>query len=395
MKKNKKKGVVYVVVAMDTEGPIVNKKKPEIISKWSDIKKLISKITNKKFRIKFQDSSGGGLIFSWFILTLTGFKTNPYNRPMEYHKNFDFYLNNFKKNFNKNNDGIYWHYHQPSKSGLGNAWSRDWFASNEYINILNKLITERNFFPCCFRAGGRIEDDNLSHWLEEFCPFDFSNCSGNINWNRIESDGKRLIDVADWSKASRKWKGYNPSYKNYQNQGSMRRYIFRSVDLKSPVYKLSEKDIIEAFELADKGHNSLLSVFEHDRRFNLIENLEEFLLRLNNVSKKFKKIKFIYSNAKNAALKTIGLKEIKAPKFKFIKANDNRLMIESDSDIFGSRPYVCLKKKKIITELPVNKIGMNMWLTPKFKKKEKIEVFVVANNSSGNNKVQKYLYNSK
>ena len=103
-------------------------------------------ITNKKFRIKFQDSSGGGLIFSWFILTLTGFKTNPYNRPMEYHKNFDFYLNNFKKNFNKNNDGIYWHYHQPSKSGLGNAWSRDWFASNEYINILNKLITERNFF---------------------------------------------------------------------------------------------------------------------------------------------------------------------------------------------------------------------------------------------------------
>ena len=43
MKKNKKKGVVYVVVAMDTEGPIVNKKKPEIISKWSDIKKLISK----------------------------------------------------------------------------------------------------------------------------------------------------------------------------------------------------------------------------------------------------------------------------------------------------------------------------------------------------------------
>ena len=26
MKRNKKKGVVYVVVAMDTEGPIINKK---------------------------------------------------------------------------------------------------------------------------------------------------------------------------------------------------------------------------------------------------------------------------------------------------------------------------------------------------------------------------------
>ena len=140
---------------------------------------------------------------------------------------------------------------------------------------------------------------------------------------------------------------------------------------------------------------SLLSVFEHDRRFSLIENLEEFLFKLNNVSKKYKGIKFIYSNAQNAALKTIGLKEKKAPKFKFIKANDNRLMIKSDSDIFGSRPYVCLKKKSNITELPVNKIGVNMWLTPKFKKKDKIEIFAVANNSSGHNKVQKYIYNSK
>jgi hypothetical protein len=395
MKKNKKKGNVYVVVAMDTEGPIVNKKKPEIISTWSDTKKLILNITDKKFRKKFPDSQNTGLIFSWFILTLTGFKTNPYKRPMKYHENFDFYLKNFSKNFKENKDGIYWHYHQPSKSGIGNEWSNDWFASNEYMNILNKLITERNFFPCCFRAGGRIEDNNLSHWLEEFFPFDFSNCSGNINWNRIESDGKRLKDVADWSRASRKWQGYNPSHENYQKKGTMRRFIFRSVDLKSPVYKLKENDIIEAFELAEKGQDSLLSVFEHDRRFNLIENLEEFLFKLSNISKKYKRIKFLYSNAQNAALKTNGLKEKIAPKFKFIKTKDDRLMIKSDSDIFGSRPYVCLKKKNNITELPVNKIGVNMWLTQKFKKKDTMEIFVVANNFSGNNKVQKYIFYSK
>ena len=55
---------------MDTEGPIVNKKKPEIISKWSDTKKLILKITNKKFRSKFLDSKKGNLIFSWFIINI-------------------------------------------------------------------------------------------------------------------------------------------------------------------------------------------------------------------------------------------------------------------------------------------------------------------------------------
>ena len=227
--------------------------------------------------------------------------------------------------------------------------------------------------------------------MEEFIPFDFSNCSGKINWNRIESDGKKLIDVADWSKASTKWRGYNPDINNYQKSGSMKRFIFRSVDLKSPVYTLSEDDIIEAFELADKGQDSLLSVFEHDRRFNLIDNLEEFLLKLNNVSKKFKKIKFLYSNAQNAALKTIGLKNKKAPTFKFIKTNDGRLMIKCDSDIFGSRPYVCMRKENKISELPVNKIGVNVWLTPKFEKKCKKEIFVVANNFSGNNRVQKYI----
>jgi len=379
------------VLALDTEGPIVNKKKPEIINNWCKTKKLIKNITSNKFRTILKDSDNNGLIYSWFILTLTGFKTNPFKRPMKYHQNFDFYIKNFGKNFKKNNDGIYWHYHQPSKSGIGNEWSRDWLSSNEYINILNKLIVERNFFPSCFRAGGRIEDNNLSHWLEEFLPFDFSNCSGDINWNRIESDGKKLIEVADWSNASRKWCGYNPCFKDYQSNGSMKRYIFRSVDLKSPVYEISEKDILEAFELARNGQNSLLSVFEHDRRFSLIENIQEFLEKLNKISKKYKDIKFFFSNARNAALKTLGIKNTKEPKFDFSKVKNDRIMIKSDSDIFGSRPYVCLKKNNQIYEMPVSKIGINTWLTPPLKKLTKTEIFVVANNISGNNKVQKII----
>jgi hypothetical protein len=392
MKKNIKKGNVYIVLSMDTEGPIVDKTKPEVISNWSQIVKLIKIITDKKFRTTLKDNKNNGLIYSWFILTLTGFKTNPFKRPMKYHQNFDFYIKNFGRNFKKNNDGIYWHYHQPSKSGIGNEWSKDWLSSNEYINILNKLIVERNFFPCCFRAGGRIEDNNLSNWLEEFIPFDFSKCSGEINWNRVESDGKKLIEVADWSKASKKWSGYYPDFNNYQSEGLMKRCIFRSVDLKSPVYEITEGDISEAFELANTGQNSLLSVFEHDKRFSLIENIQEFLKKLKKVSNKYKKIKFYYCNAQDAALKVMNIKNVKEPKFYFFKVKDKRLIIKSDSNIFGSRPYVCWKKNNKIFEMPVNKIGINAWLTPPLKKNEKTQIFVVANNASGNNSVHKITF---
>ncbi len=389
MKKNKKFGNVFVVIAMDTEGPIVNKNKKDIIDNWKDTKKLIKKITSSKFRNSFKDSSNKGIIFSWFILTLTGFKTNPFKRPMKYHQTYDFYLKNFKKNFLSQNDGIYWHYHQPAKSGIGNEWSNDWFSSNEYLNILNRLIVERNFFPNCFRAGGRIEDNNLSHWLEEFIPFDYSNCSGDINWNRIESDGKKLKDIADWSSASTEWKGYNPDYKNYQKKGNMKRYIFRSVDCNSPVYKIKEKDISNAFNLADQGENAVLSIFEHDRRFSLIQNIDDFIHKLKKISKNFKHIKFYFDNAQNAANKSLNNQIKKAPDFVVEPCEDRRILISSKDEIFGTRPYVCARIQNRIFEVPINKVGYNNWLTSNFDEKSFFDLFVVANNRSGYNKVKK------
>ena len=37
-----------------------------------------------------------------------------------------------------------------------------------------------------------------------------------------ESDGKLLIDLVDWSKASTAWSGYNPSKNNYQKKGILK-----------------------------------------------------------------------------------------------------------------------------------------------------------------------------
>ncbi len=394
MKKNKR-GEVSVVISIDTEGPIKNKKKPEIIDKWSKTKKLVNLMTNYKFRKQFKDSSKNGIIYSWFILTLTGFKTNPFKRPMKYNQTYNFYINNFLKNFVKYNDEIYWHYHQPSSSGIGNEWSRDWNASQEYVNILNRLVADKKFFPSCFRAGGRIEDNDLSNWLENFIPFDYSNCSGKINWNRIESDGKKLREVADWSKAPTSWVGYNPDKNNYQKVGNQKRYIFRCMDLKSPVYQIKDADIVEAFETALSGENAILSVFEHDRRFNTIENISDFCQRLNKIAKKYKKIKWFYRSAKNAALKQKNIKIEKAPQFQIKILRENRILVSTKNSIFGQYPYACIRQGKKYFEINLMISGLNKWISAPIFLKGKFDVFVVANNNSGNSHVQQKKLNIK
>lgn len=388
-----KTGKVYVVICIDAEGPISDKKKPEIINNWSTTKELIKKITKKKYRNLFLDSAGKGLIYSWFILTLTGFKKNPFKRPLKYHQTFDFYTKNFNKNFKKFGDEIYWHYHQPSKSKIANVWCKDWSVSQEYFNILNRLVCDKKFFPSCFRAGGRIEDDDLSNWIEEFIPFDYSNCSGDINWQRIESDGKKLIEVCDWSKSPTAWKGYHPSKENYQSHGDQKRYVFRTLDLKSPVYSIKDNDIKEAFQLAESGSDAVLSIFEHDRRFNVVDNISFFCNKVLKIKKLFPKVDWFYSNAKDAAVKSTKQNINNAPKFFIKKTDEARITISTNDNIFGSRPYVCLKdKNNDYFEVPLNIIGLNKWVTPSLKIFKNFILSVVANNISGNSKVyQKHI----
>ena len=393
--KKLKKGKVYIVCAMDTEGPIINKKKPDILNSWNKIRKLVNTLTSKNFREKNLDSSGKGIVYSWFILTLTGFKTNPFQRPMDYHKVYDFYLKNFSKNFAKNKDDIYWHYHQPAPSRIGNEWSKDWTSSQEYFNILSRLLIERSYFPSCFRAGGRIEDNDLSHWLEQWIPFDYSCCSGDINWNRKESDGQKLKDVCDWSLSSKSWGGYNPSNENYQIKGKQNRYIFRCPDLNSPVHKLSNKEIRQAFEKARKGQNALLSFFDHDRRYNVIDNISDVCERIKKISKEFKDIKWYYKNAKDAANLQLNLKKINKPKF-FLKVMDkNRLLIKVDKKIFGRTPFLCQKiGNKEVNELSLNILGKQKWISPPLNNFNKKKIFAIAaNNINGETSILHFKIN--
>ena len=54
------------------------------------------------------------------------------------------------------------------------------------------------------------------------------------------------------------------------------------------MHKLSNKEIRQAFEKARKGQNALLSFFDHDRRYNVIDNVFDVCKRIKKISKNLK-----------------------------------------------------------------------------------------------------------
>ena len=133
-------------------------------------------------------------------MDFTGFRTNPKKRVARYHDTWDRI-----RTLPVEPDGLYWHYHVPPESGIGDEWSETWLSSNECNVILARRLLERGAFPAAFRAGGTIEDEAASHWLEHAIPIDFS--------NRVSERSHPGADLYhfNWSGAPAVWGSYHPS----------------------------------------------------------------------------------------------------------------------------------------------------------------------------------------
>lgn len=357
--------MLYVVTALDAEGPIDDPRKLEILSTWKRVDNLVKRLFSTEFRTAVIDSADKGPVLSWFILTMTGFKNNPFNRPMGYHQVYDHYLEQFGDMMVRNGDGCYWHYHHPARSGIANEWTSDWLHTNEYDNILARLLIEREFFPSCFRAGGRIETNDTSWWLEDIIPFDYSCCSGEVNWDNIESDGKPLRAVCDWSSAPSDWSFYHPAAEDYQRPGSFKRFVFRCPDLASSVHTLSDREIHKAFKRSRAGQTTALAFFEHDRRDSVFDKILDVYGRIDSISRHYPEVRWRFANAHNAAVAAAGLKSTPPPSFELKETLDNRIRIKAHTPLFGSMPFVAAGCKSGATCRRIGLVvaGRRCWLT--------------------------------
>ena len=253
---------VLVVHCVDTEGPLGGDARrlpdgsPEFFDDWDDILGSLRELTAPAFRAAAGDSFGGPYRFNWFVMDFTGFRTNPKCRIAEYHDTWDRI-----SSLPVSEDGLYWHYHVPPASGAGDEWSDSWLTSNECNTILARRLLERGSFPAAFRAGGTIEDEPASRWLEQAIPIDFS--------NRVSERSAPGADLYhfNWNGAPQIWGSYHPALGNLMREGTLRRFVYRSLDLRSRYNELTQEHVDGCFaEVAETGRPRVLSYFSHDNR---------------------------------------------------------------------------------------------------------------------------------
>ena len=335
------KPVVLIVHCIDTEGPIGGnvRRNPdgsqEFMDNWQDIKNSLHDITNDHFRDENKDSFDRPYMFNWFIMDFTGFRTNPKKRIEKYNDTYD----NIKS-INTKIDSFHWHYHHPPESGIGDQWSDNWNSSDEYVNILGNRLIHKHDFPEAYRAGGTIEDNECSLWLEDNFLFDYSNRSS------YRSEKTDNIFDFNWTEAPRHWGYYHPSGENLFSPGNMRRYIARSVDLKSRLRELQQWEVDEAFGYAKQFNKPvILSFFSHDHRDMREET--RYAIELIQKSNKNYDVDFMWCDAKEA----IKISEnLQTRKVNINISKEEKCMITFSQEIYQKHPFIYTmdKNNKII-----------------------------------------------
>lgn len=311
---------------------VFNKQSLNNNSSWKKMNHQNNIIFKKSFRNKYKDSFNNGWLVNWHCVDHVGYKNNPQNRQIGYHKIFDYYSDKIKKYHSK--DKIHFHFHPVSFSNSANKCGNHYFSNSSNIyQILCRRIIERNWFPSVNRPGFHIERPD-SHWfLEQFIPFDYANQS----YKYFTPNGYRL---ENWEGAPKTWTPYHPDYKDYRKVGNCKRWIARCLNLGARSAVLDQEEVNKAFVEIKKGKKSILAFSNHDYR-NMIPDIDNTHKMLVKASKKYK-IKFKYFDARNAFRKNMKIKKKGKLKFK-IKVKFNCVELTASHETFGSQPFLSIQ----------------------------------------------------
>ena len=352
---------------------VFNKHSLGYLTDWSQIDAMLNDVLSEGFRANHSDSAGNPYRFNWFIYDHhDAFTTNPRFHEEGTSKIFDHYIQGPLRD--NTLDGIYFHYHHVAPSGCALESGTCWTENSTYEKIIAHRIIERGWYFSCFRAGLHIERNDMSHWLEQFIPFDFSARYHNQDDYTPGGD-------FDWRGCPSVWGGWNPSWYDYRRQGDMKRYLFRSTDLWTYLSLLNENEVAEAFEQANQFGNAVLQYYNHDFR-NMKFEIEEGYQVLQTVAQKYPSVEWRFVTAQEAAQKNLKLKN--SPIKLSYDLTGNLLTVSSDTPIFGMQPFLAIKEAGKYFRDNFTDEGNNRWCY-QFRNLDKVEAFgVAANNISGN-----------
>lgn len=303
------------------------------LSTWAKVEEMILKSTDYSYRQKYASPDGSLYTYSWFIIDVVGYKNNPRRKAIGHHVIWDQYQRILKGR--QYNDVFGWHFHTVPKTHEALDYNTCWTNNDFHEEVLARKIIERNFFPALFRSGGVIERNDLSSWLERFIPIDYSN--QNNNYSNFKPGSQ-----SDWRGAPKSWVPYSPCFYDYRKEGSMRRKIFRCLDVKTPGCELDTPEIERAFEEAVQKGASVLSYTNHDRR-DIKPDGEHMFHLISEVAKRFPNVEWKYSNALEAARCSLGTspKDLQLN----ITQDEGLIKINSNYSLLSGDLFLAIKEK--------------------------------------------------
>jgi len=385
---------LFVVPVLNTMGPVTDSRHIDLLNSWEAIDRATSKYFSQQFRNSLIDSHGKGVVISWFPVSWSGFDFNPVNRDFGWFTIYDHLMNKWKDRISFFGDGLYWMYNHPDKLAVGNAWGLDWLQNCHYLNILNRMVIERNFFPGVIEIPTANTDS--THFVENYFPFELSNRnSKHINWDNIEADGKKTREVLQWADAPGNWVAYRPDHLNHQIVGTMNHYIFRLLDIKTRIMTFPKDEIISAFESCREGYNVIIAGYEHDFRDRCEVVSELFLKPIGEIAKEYPDVEVCNESMQNAAIEcTCNEVNLYPPKFNIVK-NKDYFCIFSNCSLFGNSPYIAVKNlanDKIVHINPTQN-GIDSWAIQKDLLPEKFIIGIAGFSKTFRQSVKNFSFN--
>lgn len=309
---------------------------------WDQLETMHETVMDPSWRARFPDSAGQPYVVSWHCLDHVGFVDNPRRRAIGFHQVFDYYRSLLER-CSVSRDRLYWHFHPVGFSRQANRFGRNWSYANTHNEILARRIIDRRWFPAAYRPGGHMEHYDANTWLEAWIPFDLANqnMAHNPGMEKLLHAGRIPGSFGDWRTAPVTWEVYHPSLYNPAQAGSLKRWIGRCLNMHARHSNVTPDEVRAAFSRAGNGEHTLVSVCNHDHR-DMTGEIETFASMVLSVAKEFPDVSFRWSNAVEAFRKVLGLHSTEPAAFDFT-LDEKKLVVRTSRHIWGVQPFLALR----------------------------------------------------